>query len=123
MTNKYFIRKHGRSVSNAEDIVHQALINRGLQPHANYPFELDYEKDGIHGTKIDFYFTNNRLAVFLDGPHHLKLRQSRKDSLINSALERRNIRVLRFGYKPPLRKWRLMEIVEEIQNEAETKIP
>lgn len=54
--------------------------------------------------KPDFWFEEAKLAVFLDGPHHLKLKQEQWDIQLDRDLEKQGITVLRLPYSPPLSK-------------------
>jgi hypothetical protein len=104
--------------SNAEESIFSELQRRGLTTSLTTQkgFEFNLELDGVHGTEVDDYWGSPyNYAVFIDGPHHLKLRQERKDELITKALERRGIKVDRFLYKPPLRKKRKLEICKKIE--------
>lgn len=108
---------HGPS-SNAERTIFQELQSRHLCQHmtTQEPFTFDLEADMVPGTTIDFYWHHpHRYAVFIDGPHHDKVRQGRKDEAINLALKKRGVKVERFSYNVPLRKFRLKQICDRIQ--------
>ena len=107
---------HG-SESNAELTIFQELQSRHLCQHmtTQEPFTFDLEADMISGTSVDFYWSKPRFAVFIDGPHHDKVRQGKKDEAINLALQKRGVRVERFSYQVPLRKFRLKQICDRIQ--------
>lgn len=101
--------------SNAELQIFQELQQRHLTAEmtTQEPFVFDMKKDVVAGTWVDFYWP--RHAVFIDGPHHDKLRQGRRDEAVDKALRRRGICVHRFSYKPPLRKARRDEICDSIE--------
>jgi len=106
------------SVSNAEIQLFVELQRRGLTRHLETQkgFSFIREVDGVLGTIIDFFWNHPyNYAVYLDGPHHKKYAHERRDDLITEALERRGIRVDRFDYTPPLRKRRLKEIADQIE--------
>lgn len=120
----FFRGKDFRSeqVSNAEISLLIEIQKRGLNLNMNtqVPMRLSVEEDGVEGTFIDFYFSvgSGLLAVFLDGSEiHSRNAQSKRDDLIDLALERRNIRVKRYEYDAPLTKKRRMEIADDIEEE------
>ena len=109
--------QHGPT-SNAELSIFLELQHRHLCQHmtTQEPFLFDLEEDMVPGTTIDFYWgMPHRYAVFIDGPHHDKVRQGKKDEAINQALTKRGVRVERFSYQVPLRKFRLREICDHIE--------
>lgn len=118
------------TVSNAEiDIFYELRrrkLTRGLT--RQHPFVFDLKTDIVAGTTIDFYWgfpeIRPHYAAFIDGcavgktgvpKLHLRGRQERRDELVKAALERRGIKVDRFQYTPPLRKWCLKEICDSIE--------
>lgn len=106
-------------VSNGEIFLVMELQKRKLNRHmvTQEPFKFDGEKDGVEGTFIDIYYSHIPLAIYLDGWHvHGSVRRGKKDEAITKALEKRGIAVLRFEYKAPIRKKRLMEICDTIEN-------
>ena len=108
-----------REVSNAEIALLIELQRRGLTRclETQKGFKLDPEADGVHGTVVDYFWNAPyNYAVFLDGAAvHVKRRQSERDELITKALQRRGIKVDRFMYKSPIRKRRLREIADRIE--------
>jgi very-short-patch-repair endonuclease len=111
----YFIRERRKPVSNAENKIYGELVSRGLHPWDQYEFRFIYQMDEVGGTSVDFFFPKKNLVVFIDGPHHLKQCQDVKDELIDIALKRRNMQVLRFDYKPPITKHKVIEICDKIE--------
>ena len=109
-----------QSPSNAEMAVMLELQKRQLLTHmrSQHAFIFDLKEDLVAGTFIDFYWTEpHNYAVFIDGIQvHNKVRQSMRDECVQKALERRGVKVDRFVYTPPLRKWRLREICDRIEN-------
>ena len=118
------------SVSNAEiDIFYELRrrkLVRGLT--RQHPFVFDLKQDIVAGTTIDLFWGTPEIrphyAAFIDGVAvgktgvsklHLTSRQQRRDEFVTAALERRGIRVDRFPYEPPLRKWRKLEICDAIE--------
>lgn len=118
------------SVSNAEiDIFYELRrrkLVRGLT--RQHPFVFDLKKDIVAGTTIDLFWGTPEIrphyAAFIDGVAvgktgvsklHLTSRQQRRDEFVTAALERRGIRVDRFPYESPLRKWRKLEICDAIE--------
>lgn len=95
-------------VSNAEMALQLELqnhgLNRGLETQKGFAF---CEAAGMKGTTVDFYWDRAKLAVFLDGPHHLKERQSAKDAKVDRALAALGIATMRFPYTPPITKRQL----------------
>lgn len=105
-------------VSNAELFLVMELQKRKLNRHmfTQEPFKFNGEKDGVEGTIVDVYYYDPPLAIFLDGWRvHGSVKRGRKDEAITKALQKRGIQVLRFTYKAPIRKKRLMEICDEIE--------
>lgn len=116
-------RRHAVKVSRAEEAIFDELCRRGLgrNLHSQHPFKfekdlLGKEGEGVKGTWVDFFWSPPGYAAMIDGPGHLKRKQEEKDKLIDEALRRRGIRVDRFGYRPPLSKRRLKEIVDSIED-------
>jgi hypothetical protein len=118
------------SVSNAEIDIFYELRRRKLVKGLTrqHPFVLDLKKDIVAGTTIDFFWGTPEIrpyyAVFIDGVAvgktgvpklHLRAHQERRDEMVTAALERRGIHVDRFQYKPPLRKFRKIEICDAIE--------
>lgn len=68
----------------------------------------------------DFMWSKQKLAVFLDGPHHLQDKVEARDTTIDELLEFRGWTVLRFPYKPPLRKSARKAICELIEKKLKT---
>jgi len=107
--------------SPAEYQILNELIHRGLGKHlessvanGGHGFTFIYQIDGCLGTVPDYYWGHGiRLAVYLDGPIHI--RREVKDILIDEALRRRKVNVLRISYKPPLSKRRCREVVDKIE--------
>ena len=112
-------RRYVRSVAVAEIHLMVELQRRGLTwfLETQKPFRFDFKEDLVHGTIVDcFWNPPFNLAVFLDGePVHNRRVQSFRDECVDEALRKRGIKVLRFTYKPPIRKSRLKEIVDEIE--------
>jgi len=79
------------------------------------PVVFDYEVDGVHFTKIDHAWPSFMYAFYLDGPPHKSSKVSRKDTLINEALQRRNWTVDRELYDPPLSMKMKKLIVDQIR--------
>jgi len=108
-------------VSNAEVDIQIELqnrgLNRGMTTQVGFDFGVpgkDCVCDGVRGTTADFYWEAKRLVVFIDGPHHKKSRQSRKDELIDAALKRRGLGVLRLAYHVPLSQEKCKKICDMI---------
>ena len=105
-------------ISNAEIQLFIELQRRGLTRYLETQkgFRFIEEVNGVLGTIIDFFWNQPyNYAVYLDGPHHKKYAHERKDDLITEALKKRGIKVDRFEYDPPLRKRRLKEIADQIE--------
>jgi len=66
-------------------------------------------------TTPDFLWEKQKLAVYLDGPPHLKSHVMERDEELRELLRQRGWRVLEFPYSPPLSESRLREIVEGIR--------
>lgn len=112
------------SVSNAEMEIFFELQKQKLTNHleTQKPFKFIYLEDGVHGTIIDFYWhILLGYAAFIDYMKlHNKLRQAKKDILIDKALKRRKVAVDRFQYQTiPLSKKRKIEIVGQIKEALE----
>lgn len=123
MSKRDFVRRNTDSVANAEIALLAELNRRGI-----YAFSTDkiisfqFQWEDVFGTKPDFWFSKEKMAVYLDGDEiHQKHRQEAKDELINKALERRGIRVQRFPYTAPIGKERLGEIADQIMDELKKK--
>ena len=103
-------------VSNAEVDIQIELQNRGLNAGmtTQVGFTFD-ESDGVKGTTVDFCWKKLNFVVFIDGPHHLKNIQRRKDERIDAALRKRGIWVLRLRYTPPLTKGMLEDMCDTIE--------
>jgi len=108
-------------VSNAELAVFKELMNRGLNRGMTTQVGFDFGVpgkdcvcDGVRGTTADFYWEAKRLVVFIDGPHHRKSHQQRKDELIDAALKRRGLGVLRLAYHVPLSQEKCKKICDMI---------
>lgn len=71
-------------------------------------------KRHVLGTNVDGLYMNYNVIYFLDGPHHSKGKQPRKDEAIDRVLRHRGFTVLRFPYVPPISKKRRIEIVSRI---------
>lgn len=116
-----FARRNASAVANAEIKVFNELQRRGLNKflETQRVFSFFWQTEGIHATIIDYYWQPPiNLAVFLDGPPHLKQNQEVKDEKVDDALKRRGIRVLRISYKPPTTKKGITEIVDQIEKEV-----
>lgn len=107
MTSRFI--KHN-PVSNAERALTAELGKRGYTLGRQFRTQEQFLL-----TSADFYFPEQRVAVFLDGPHHLKPKFEKRDELHSQVLGSRGISVLRFSYKPPLSKSQLREIADAIQ--------
>jgi very-short-patch-repair endonuclease len=110
----------GDSTSNAEVEVFAELQRRGLNfgMASQVTHIFDVEVDGVHATVTDFEWAEKKLCVFLDGDKvHGKVRQGRKDVLVDGALYRRGMMGLRFEYRAPIARRRVKEIVDEIEKE------
>ena len=122
-----FRERMNSAESNAEYQILNELTIRGLGKHlessvagGGHGFHFIYQMDGCFGCVPDFYYgSRHQLAIFIDGTVHI--RREPTDLLIDEALKRRGIRVLRFPYNPPLRKSRLIEIVDEIEENLNGK--
>lgn len=103
-------------VSNAEYDILAELSRRDLNRFltTQQPFEFNYEEDGVYGTSTDFYWSLGYVAM-LDGEAVHDSKRMDKDELITKALERMDYIVDRFRYKPPLKKSRRKEIVDQIE--------
>lgn len=114
-------RRHATKVSRAEEAIFGELYRRGLgcNLHTQHPFKFGAEA-GVEGTWTDFYWEPPGYVVMIDGPLHLKRRQEDKDKLIDEALRGLGLRVERFRYRPPLRKGRLVEICDSIEEGLKT---
>lgn len=102
--------------SRAEYQVFCELQKRGLCTYLNTNKGFRFNKeDKVKGTVPDFYWSDPiRYAVYLDG-FKVHRKKEEKDQLIKEALERRHIRVDRFTYHTPLRKYRLTEICDRVE--------
>ncbi len=95
------------AVSRAEDQLAIELQHRGLADGMQ-------RQVGIPFTYPDFLYQQKRLAIYLDGPPHLKSHQIIKDQRIDEMLIHLGYTVLRFPYKT-MTKTRLKEIVDQIE--------
>jgi len=96
------------AVSKAEVAVHCELTRRHLYPEAQYSVCL-------YSTTPDFYFHDQKLCIFIDGPPHAKPRRIDRDNGVDELLRKRGFKVARFPYKGTLTKQRLDQICSEIQ--------
>ena len=103
--------------SNAEHelllLLHQAYGKMELKERP-----LTNEALPLKITRPDFYFPGARVAVYLDGPHHINAKVEARDEGINELLEEQDIRALRFRYMPPLTKTKAKEMIEAICKEV-----
>lgn len=124
MSKRDFVRRNTNSVANAEILLMAELNRRGIfNFQTQYIISFTWQSEGCFGTIINFYFSEKKLAVYLDGDEiHQKHRQEAKDELINKALERRGIEVQRFSYTAPICDERLAEIADWIVEELKLEI-
>ena len=78
------------SPSRMEQEVLIALDNRGVYPLTDKEF-------CVQSTKPDFYFPDQRLAVYLDGPTHLG-KEERDEALRQLLSKRYGVKVLSIPY-------------------------
>jgi len=95
-------------VSKAEVAVHIELTRRNLHPEAQHPICL-------YSCIPDFFFHEQKLCVFIDGPPHAKPRRIDRDNGVDELLRKRGFKVARFPYEGKLSKTRLNEICCVIQ--------
>jgi len=102
------------SPSRAEITLRSAMEKEGLFEGFFADMEICLWK-----TIPDAFNPTRGIAIYLDGPPHLKEHARTRDEKITEALEKRGIRVLRFPFKPSGRlgisKKRLAEILQEIR--------
>jgi len=118
-------RRHAQKVSVADDKIYRELHKKGLGKHlhAQQGFTFDREEDGVAGTWADFYYAGSyRLAIFIDGPHHLKGKQEEKDRLVVAALRRQGIYSKRILYKPPLTRRKLAMVITIIEQTLKDRL-
>jgi len=96
--------------SNAEIDILIGLEERGLTKGMFRDMEICLEK-----TIPDYFWPSRGLAVYLDGPVHLKERQRLKDERIDERLRKLGLRVLRISYRSPLSKHLREKILDEIE--------
>lgn len=109
--------------SEAETLIQIDLQHAGLERNltTNRGFKFTkYEtrhiaKRHVLGTNVDGLYMNYMLIYFLDGPHHAKGKQPRKDEAIDRVLKHRGFTVLRFPYCSPISNKRCLEIVTRIR--------
>jgi very-short-patch-repair endonuclease len=99
--------KHN-AVANAEWSLYDELIRKGFNFETQRQFVL---------TSADFYFPDKRIAIFLDGNHHLKQKQEKFDGLVDEVLGSWGISVMRFPYSAPITKKALRNVVNEIEGQ------
>jgi very-short-patch-repair endonuclease len=106
-------------IARSEILLFQALQRAGLNKHmtTQQPIPLTNELGEPFQTIPDFTFYREDcdLALYLDGPHHLKAHVEERDIKITKLLEQKGIQVKRISYdghklKPP----ELLAIVNEI---------
>ena len=105
------------NVSRAEDKLYHLMLAKGLSPETGYYAHIpitEHEGTVEWVCRPDFLFAVKRVAVFLDGPHHLKKRTELRDAVINGLLPNMGYKVLRFQYKPPLSNREAGAMVAEI---------
>jgi len=94
-------------------------LNVGLSTNVPMEFtEAECREFGVKGTVIDFFWSLQNLATYLDGKqvHHGR-RAMERDEAIRKVLELRGIHVLRFEYNAPLSLKRRFAIVADITDE------
>ena len=101
--------------SNAETQLFQDLSRRNLTAGM-----VTNEMVILRACFPDFMWSKQKLAVFLDGPHHLQDKVEERDTVIDELLELRNWTVLRFPYKPPLSKKKRKEICDAVEEKLKT---
>jgi ATP-dependent helicase YprA (DUF1998 family) len=66
----------------------------------NLPNKAQYVINEVN-TRMDFYYVNNRVAIYIDGPHHERASQQRIDRSQEEDLADQGITVIRFPYNEP----------------------
>lgn len=94
--------------SNAEFDLIQVLQDNAIR-------YMSQETICVKATVVDVYLPESRTLVYLDGPHHKKGKSVIWDAEIDAILSRRGFRILRYIYKPPIKKWQLAEILADIR--------
>lgn len=101
------------------------MVNRGWgrRLKSQFGFEFNPETDGVHGTRIDLFWSHPyNHAVFLDGPHHDSVHHAKIDALVTEALERRGVTVQRIPYDPPKSKREKRLVYGQICDEIEATL-
>ena len=94
------------SISNAEIDIQIALNTKGYGPYTQFPFTKTV-------TVADFFFPNEKLAVFIDG-EHVHRNKELEDEDKRDFVRRQGCTVRSYSYKSPITKKRLKEIVDAI---------
>ena len=95
-------------VSKAEVDIQVELVRRHLHPSIQFDICL-------FSCRPDFYFPQQKLCIFIDGPPHARPKRIDKDNGVDELLRKRGFKVARFPYKGKLSKTRLNQIADEIQ--------
>ena len=99
---------HDRFSSRGEQLILEALHRDHIHPLTKTDVVLE-------ATRPDFLFPDKKLAIYLDGPPHLKNPAKEElDTEITEKLQRQGYKVLRIQYRPPLGKKKALEIASEI---------
>ena len=102
--------------SGSEDTIQAAISAAGLSRGylTGIGIEFTPEEQGrfhVYGTVLDGFWPRLNLAVFIDGPPHLKSFVRARDERVTACLEARGLTVKRYPYHAPITKKRLAEIV------------
>ena len=102
------IISHDRFSSRGEQLILEALHQDHIHPLTKSDIILET-------TRPDFLFPDQKLAVYLDGPPHIKNPAKEElDAKITEKLQRQGYKVLRIQYRPPLGKAKALAIASEI---------
>lgn len=103
-----------QSPSKAEIKLLLALESHGLARGAFSQMEIS-----LWSTQPDIFYPTKGIAIYLDGPPHLKGHVQDRDEKITERLQKKGLKVLRFSYTPPISDQRLDEIVQAIKEALE----
>jgi len=79
--------------SSLEIMFLRELESRGLVLGADFCKEFPMR----HGHIIDFAFPDHKIAIEIDGPHHLQKKRRQKDHIKDSVLKKHGWTVIRFN--------------------------
>lgn len=113
---------NAKAVSNAEWTLRSAFERLGILDGSfqNYDFPFSPQickkyNTEIKGTNIDRHYPDQRIAIYFDGPHHLKENQEKKDEKIDEILRHEFHYVVKRYKFHTMTKGRAYQIGQEVK--------